>query len=302
VRPATIVKNTMRLRVAQIHQQRRACQYAEVATALPGLIRDLHTTLGTGRDHDELLELAVYLHVHVTRWFLTNVAGPADLIRRTVFLARRLAEQRDEAATLAMAAFGAADTLFVGGAFQLGQAELNSIALPPVTTGNAGLASTIAATHAFAAHLQGCHGEVAAPLDAAMELAERFGATDEVEDSLGFVRGPAQLGLARMAAALDADEPGRAVNLAQQVHPEQYPFLVNRTQHWVHYGRALARVRGRHDDAVVALRTAEDIFPIRVHRDTMVRDVIAGLLAWSPRDSSVGRQLRGMAYRAGLTV
>ncbi len=49
----------LRGRVAQIHQHRRACQFADVAAVLPGLIRDLHTTLGTGRDHGELLELAV---------------------------------------------------------------------------------------------------------------------------------------------------------------------------------------------------------------------------------------------------
>lgn len=71
--------------------------------ALPGLIRDLHTTLGTGRDHGESLDLAVYLHTHVTRWWLINTAAPVDLIRRTVFLARHLAQERDEIATLAMA-------------------------------------------------------------------------------------------------------------------------------------------------------------------------------------------------------
>jgi hypothetical protein len=53
---------------------------------------------------------------------------------------------------------------------------------------------------------------------------------------------------------------------------------------------------------VVALRTAEDIFPAKVLRDPMVRDVIAGLLTRSRRDSPMDRQLRGMAYRAGLPV
>ena len=291
----------LRDRVTQIHQQRRACQFADVATALPGLIRDLHTTLNTGRDHDELLELAVYLHVHVTRCFLGNAAGPADLIRRTVFLARRLAQQRDEVATLAMAAFGAADMLLTGGAFALGQAELDSLTLPPTTADNAGLACLVAATHAFSAVLHGRPGDVAAPLDAATELAKRFGAADEV-DSLGFVRGPAYIGLYRMECALEMDEPDRTISVAQQVRPEQHPFPVNQAQYWGHYGHALTRVRGRHDDAVVALRTAENLYPTKVLRDPMLRDVIAGLLARSRRDSPMDRQLRGMAYRAGLPV
>ncbi len=65
--------------------------------------------------------------------------------------------------------------------------------------------------------------------------------------------------------------------------------------------RALTRLRGRHDDAVRALRTAEDIFPTNVRRDPMVRGVIVTLLPGARRDA-VGRELRGMAYRAGLPV
>jgi hypothetical protein len=113
----------LRGRVAQIHEQRRACQFADVTTALPGLIRDLHTTLGTGRDHDELLELAVYLHVHVTRFFFIDGAGSADLLRRTVFLARRLAQQRDEVDSMGYV-FGPVDAVVhrMGRALEAGEA------------------------------------------------------------------------------------------------------------------------------------------------------------------------------------
>jgi hypothetical protein len=106
----------LRDQVTRIHAQRRACQFAEVATDLPALTRNLHTTLATGADHGKLLDLAVYLHVHVTRMWLARVAAPDDLIRRTAFLARRLAQQRDEVTTLGMAGFSVADTLLAGGA------------------------------------------------------------------------------------------------------------------------------------------------------------------------------------------
>jgi len=89
----------LRDQVARIHAQRRTCQFAEVASDLPTLIRNLHTTLATGADHGQLLDLAVYLHVHVTRLWLVRVVAPDDLVRRTVFLARRLAQQRDEVTT-----------------------------------------------------------------------------------------------------------------------------------------------------------------------------------------------------------
>jgi transcriptional regulator with XRE-family HTH domain len=289
----------LRGRVAQIHQERRACQFADVATALPGLIRDVHTTLGTGRDHGELLDLAVYLHVHVTRFFLIDGAGDADLLRRAVFLARRLAQQRDEVATLAFASFGVADVLLSGGAFELGQAELDSITLPPTTANTAGLAGQVTALHAKAAALNGRPGDVAAPLDAAAELAERFGAPGEV-DSTGYVFGPVDAAMNRMERALEAGEAGQAVSIAQQVNPDQHPFPANRAAYWRYCGRALTRLRRRHDDAVAALRTAEDIFPAMVLRDPIARDMIVELLTRSRRDSPMDRQLRGMAYRAGL--
>lgn len=72
----TLPVAVLRSQVAQIHQRRRACQFAEVATDLPGLIRNLHTTLATGADHAELLDLAVYLHVHVTRLWLAHAGAP----------------------------------------------------------------------------------------------------------------------------------------------------------------------------------------------------------------------------------
>ena len=291
----------LRDRVAQIHEQRRACQFADVAATLPGLIRDLHTTLDTGGDHGELLELAVYLHVHVTRFFLIEAAGPVDLLRRTVFLARRLAQEHDEVAMLAVASFGVADVLLTGGAFDLGQAELDSITLPPITPDTAGLVGQVTALHATAARLNGRPGEVAAPLNAAAELAERFGATGEV-DSTGYVFGPVDAAMHRMGDALETGEAGQAVSVAQQVNPERHPFPANRAAYWRYCGRALTRLRRRHHDAVAALRTAEDIFPAMVLRDPIARDVIVELLARSRRDSPMDRQLRGMAYRAGLLV
>lgn len=290
----------LRDQVVRVHQQRRACQFADVAVALPALIRDLHSGLTGGTDHGELLGLAVYLHVHVTRVWLVHVGAPADLLRRTVFLARDLAQERDEVAALSVATFGVADVLLTGGAFELGQAELDSLILPPVTTDTAALTGLATASHALAAALDGRPEDVAAPMEAATEVAERFGGSSE-PDSLGFVFGPTDAGVHQMWLALEMDEPDRAVAVAQGIDPERHPFATNRAYYWVHYGRALARVRGRRNDAVMALRTAEELFPTKVRRDPMVRDVLADLLARSRRDA-VGRELRGMAYRAGLPV
>ena len=53
----------------------------------------------------------------------------------------------------------------------------------------------------------------------------------------------------------------------------------------------------------MAFRRAEMIHPHRVQRDPFVCEVLGELLTRSSRrDSKVGGELRGMAYRAGLLV
>ena len=286
--------------VARIQGWRRACRFAEVATELPGLIRNLHTTLATGAEHGELLELAVYLHAQVTRLWLVHAGAPTDLVRRAAFLAQRLARERDELTTLAMAGSGVVETLLFDGGFQLGRAKLNSITQPPTTAQTAGLVGWITAQHATAAVLDGHPGDAAAPMDAAAEIADRFGAAGEV-DSLGFLFGPVMAGCFRMYNALEANEPDRVISIAEHVRPEHDPFVANQVFYWVDYGRGLAQLRDRRDDAVRALRTAEDIFPTKVRRDPIVREVIATLLP-DTRRNAIGMELRGMAYRVGLPV
>jgi hypothetical protein len=171
--------------------------------------------------------------------------------------------------------------------------------LPPATADTAGLVCQLTMCHAQAAVVERRPGEVAAPMDAAAELAERFGATGG--DSLGCDNSPAEVAGRRMWLALQAGEPDQVVSIARDGHPERHPFPSGRAHYWMHYGQALARLPGRRDDAVRALRTAEDLFPIKVRRDPLVRDVIATLLPGTRRDA-IGMELRGMAHRAGLPV
>jgi hypothetical protein len=296
VLPAAVLRH----RVARFHQHKRACRFADVAAELPGLIRDLHTTLATERDHNELLKLAVYLHVHVTRQWLIHAAAPTNLLRRVVFLTRRLAQEHGELTTLGMAGFAVADTLLASGEFELAKTALDSLALPSTTAATAGLVGVLTTSHAAAAELTGRPSDAAAAMGAAADLAIRFGELGET-DPMGFEFGPTNVGFRQVRLALEAGEADRAVSIAERLHPEQNPFPCNRVYHWVGYGRGLARLRGRHDDAVRALRRAETIYPLRVQRDPFVREVLGELVSRSRRDA-VDRELRGMAYRVGLPV
>ncbi len=299
--PAGLILPVAELRdqVRHLHRQRRAARFAEVATELPGLIRNVHTSLVTGAEHGELLDVAVYLHVHVTQSWLWTSAAPDHLLRRVVFLAHRLAQERDEVTTLAMAGYGVATTLLTRGALEPGRVMLDSITLPPTTAGTAGLVNQVTQKHALAAVRAGRPQDAAPAMDTAEELAQRFGAAGT--DPLGCMLSPVDVGTERMDLALRANEPDRAVSIAAGVHPERHPFPTGQADYWRNYGRGLAQV-GRHEDAVRALRTAEDIYPAKVLRNPFVRDTLAVLLRHSRRGSATYRELRGMARRARLPM
>lgn len=140
--------------------------------------------------------------------------------------------------------------------------------------------------------------DVAAPLKLASEFAERTGEGNAYW--MGF--GPTNVGCWRLAAAVELGDHERAVAIAEGLHPERHPSRGSQALYWVHYGRALSRLRGRRDDAVLALRRTELISPHQVQRDPLARDIVGELLARTRRDSPGGRELRRMAARAGLPM
>jgi hypothetical protein len=142
------------------------------------------------------------------------------------------------------------------------------VTVPTTTPESTQLAGMLALCQAFLAMAESRAGDVAALLELATELAARIA-------------------------------EGLAARLTRCAHGR--PTISRQANYWVTYGRALARLRGRRDDAVRVLRHAELILPHYVARDPLVRDVLAELLTHARRDA-VGRELRGMAFRAGLPV
>lgn len=264
---------------------------------LPVLIRNLHTSLAAGRDVAELLDLAVLLHTQGTIGWLRTAGASVDLREQAALLARRAAEERDTPAVMGLAAAGAVRVMMSTGAFGLAQVELDSVTVPTSSPELMQLDGMLALYRAELAAADDRPGDVDPALEHADELAERTGESNAYW--LGF--GPTNTGFCRTSVALDLKDYDQAVAAAEGVNPEQHSNRSRRAAYWVYYGRALARLQGREDDAVRALRTAELIVPQRVQRDPFARDVLAELVAHTRRDA-VGRELRGMAYRAGLPV
>ncbi|MGH3781343.1 MAG: hypothetical protein ACRDRO_12140 [Pseudonocardiaceae bacterium] len=100
---------------------------------LPILIRDLHTSIAAGRDVAELLGLAVLLHTQATIGWLRTAGATVDLREPAAVLARRAAEERDTPTVRSLAAAGAVRVMLSTGAFDLAQAELDSVTVPTTT-------------------------------------------------------------------------------------------------------------------------------------------------------------------------
>ncbi len=270
-----------------------------VGAALPALIRDLHTSVAAGRDVAELLDLVVLLHSGATVGWLRVAGASLDLRSEASLLALRAAQVRDTPTALGLATWGGVYVMVTGGEFDLALAELDAVTVPTNTPESIQLAGTLALCRSVVASVDSRPGDMDAPLEMAGELAERIGEGNNAY-SLGF--GPTNVGIWQMAAAKEARDHERVVRTAEALRPDVHADRSREADYWVSYGGALSHLRGRSDDAVRALRRAEVISPHHVHRDPFVREALAGLLPRVRRDSPTGRELRRMAYRAGLPV
>ena len=265
---------------------------------MPALIRDLHTSIAAGRDVAELLDLAVLLHCNATVGWLRVAGASLELRELAAGLASRAAEDRDTPDARGLAVYAGLYVLATAGAVDLARAELDSVSVPTRTPEGMQLVGVLALCRSYLAAVDSRPGDMGAPLEYAAELAARTGEVNAY--GLGF--GPQEVGQWRVRTVLEAGDPERAVRIAEGLRPETHLLRSRQAAYWVTYGQALSRLRGRHEDAIEAFRRAELISPHHVLRDPITREVLAELLPRTRRDSPAGRELRGMAYRAGLPV
>ncbi|WP_410639347.1 helix-turn-helix domain-containing protein [Amycolatopsis sp. lyj-346] len=288
---------TLTPRVTAILTAQRDCNYSLVGQQLPSLIRDLHSTLKAHRDEREVLRLLVLTHVQGTQAWLGDIGASLDLAWQAAMLAQQAAERLDEPLFTAVSAFGTAFGLLAAGGFDMAEDTLREAMPGTETPEQTQLAGMLTLTSSLVSAAQRNNTERLAALDHADELANHTGESN----ALWFGFGPSNVGVWRMSVALEAGEHAEAAKIAETVNPDALPSPTRRSAYYREYGRALARVPKRRDDAVMMLRQAELISPARIHRHPFMRSILAELVAKAKRDA-VGRELRGMAYRAGLHV
>lgn len=112
--------------------------------------------------------------------------------------------------------------------------------------------------------------------------------------------GPQNVAIHRTQVAAVLGRGGELPALAGRVDEDAVPSLVQRCYLRINVALGLASVKGRADDAVAELRAAERIAPMRMRtRTAIVPGLVMQLLGKQLRASSL-RELRGLAYRAGV--
>ncbi|MGH4026605.1 MAG: helix-turn-helix domain-containing protein [Pseudonocardiaceae bacterium] len=282
---------------ALVIAQTAECDHDKVDRELPGLIHDLHSSTAAGRDVAGLLDLTVLLHTRGSQAWLKVMGAPVDLRSQATLLARQAAEHRDEPHALGLAAWSDALVMLADGDFDVAQDTLDQVTVPTGTSEGTQLSGMLALCESLVAAADRRPADAEAALEHAGELAARTGEGNAY--NLGF--GPVNVGLWRMSAVLEGGDHELTATIAESLNPHAHPSRERRAAYWINYGRAVARLRNRHDDAVMAFRRAETISPLHMRRNPFARDVLAEMLATVRRDA-VGRELRGMAYRTGLPV
>jgi len=284
-------------RVNEVLTAQNNCDSVTVGAALPTLIRDLHATADAHRHEREVLRLLALAHMQCTQAWLTMVGAPVDLSWQAASMARQAAERLDEPLSLAVAAFGTSLGLLNAGAFDLASGTLARVDLPLLTHEEVQLGGMLALASSLVSAARNDASERTAALEYAAELAERTGETN----LMGFGFGPSNVGVWRMQTALESGDYVEAAKIADLVNPDALTVRARQAVYWREHGRALARLPKQRDTAVAMLRKAELISPEHVHRHPFTRSVISELVSRAKRDA-VGRELRGIAFRAGLLV
>ena len=267
----------------------------EVGTAIAKLIRDLHSAIETGGDTSALLELAVRFHAGTTLGWLRVVGAPVDLRLQAANLVRHAAHSVDTPGALSLAAWGGLLAMIDAGLIDLARAELDAVEVSPIGPESTQLVGTLMLCRALLAAVDSRAAEAAAMFDQAGQLADDIGEGDAF--GMGF--GPTTVAVWRMYGLLEVGDYTKAARIGAGLHSFDALAPLDQADYWVTYGRALARVRDRRDDAALALRRAEGISPHRLYRDPFARDLIAELLSRS-RGPAVDPDLHNMARRAGL--
>lgn len=281
---------------------RPTTDYAGQGTVLPGLITELQALVNdpTAPREQVLIGLVQCYHAAVA---VARNLGIRGLPALASWHARRAAEELNDPAWIGLAEWLRASSIGGGS-----RDRASVVALQAAADLEPHLGDQRAREIYGSLHLQASLSAAATTRpDAANEHLDE---ADDVARSLAQKRRPScgfgalyfnsdNIGIWRLSIAVELGEVGRVREIAAGVDISQVPSAARQAVYWSDLGRGLSGTRATAEEAVSALRRAEEIAPVYVRTRPLVRETVTHLLRRARRDAG-GRELRGMAYRMGI--
>jgi transcriptional regulator with XRE-family HTH domain len=285
--------------VERAEAARTAAEHASYAPLLPDLIEELHVHAATP-DNGSRAALVALIGVYRSAIVLCKDLGYVDLTWIAADRIRQAAERLDDLAWLLFAELERAGALRSIGARPSALRVAERAAEFPSTRVNERRVMPLYGALYLSAGLSAVTGrspsDVDAYLDEAANIARRTGEDDAF--SLNF--GPANVAAWRLSVAIERGDGGKAPEIVRGVDPAVFPSQRRRAYFYVDVGRAMAQTRGKDANALRMLRQAERLAPEMVRTHPIVRETVTTMIQRT-RNAAEGRDLRGLAFRMGVT-
>ena len=270
---------------------------------LPRLIRELNALVGSDSRHKRQALEALMLVLYAAA-FCTSCLGEQGTAGLVTWHMREAAKELDQPPWLGLAALARAQTLGAGArkrARELSVATADQMQQHLSDERCRQLYGMLHLNSALASAALREADRAADHLQEAREIAHS--APDPIGSgwaNLSFCRTNVQFW--EVALTLELGDPGKVVELSNNIAPERVESWSRRGAYFADLGRALAMSKSTREQAIVALLRAEELAPVRTRTHTLVRETVVDLMRRVRRDDVAGRELRGMAYRMGIAV
>ncbi|MFA1545395.1 helix-turn-helix domain-containing protein [Actinomadura chokoriensis] len=277
-----------------IQVKRREADYAALASCLPSVLAELHVHAASGDEGEQVTALRSLVDACTAATFVLRHLGQIDLAWIAADRAKGAARHLDDPVMAGAAAFSQAHSRSSAALSRaLREAEHAAASMEAHRDGDPfahEVYGMLQLSAALARQIQGDHKGAGERVAEAAQVADRLGERAGAWQSFG----PANVGVWKAMLAVEAEEPEAALAAARSVDARALPSRGRKAALSIETGRALAML-GDDAGAVRAIRQAEKLSAARVHRNPLVRELVADLY-----DHATGRDLRGLAWRMNL--
>ncbi|GAA2359515.1 transcriptional regulator [Catellatospora methionotrophica] len=273
------------------------CDYTGASTVLPELLKGLHAT-SFGQDRPRALR-GLVLAQETASFVVRYLGDPASAVM-IADRSRQAATALGDPVVMGLSAWTQAHAAAGCGLYPRAQriadravADLEQA--PGLPDGREMLGQLLMVA-AFTRYAQGDVGGAASAVAEAERLAELTGQSA----ALGLNFGPTNIRFWQVNMDADGAHPGRAVEIARHVNPNDVPVVSRQAGFHIDVARALANI-GQDQAAIRQFLLAERLAPQRVRMSPIVQETARGMLERARRGTG-WVELRGLCERVGVAL